>query len=150
MAAQTNNDKSKKPSSNIPDRDPIQVYCRLRPLDSPDDEYCITVKSSNSLTIYTPECCSNKDPKESTFTFEKVYNWMTPQKTIFDEIARPLIQVWRECSSKIEVIVHLICTDLGIAGREECPAVCIWCHQLWKDIHHVRDSVRSWHHSSCL
>ena len=37
------------------DRDPVQVYCRIRPLDVPTDDSCVTVLSDTVVQVVPPE-----------------------------------------------------------------------------------------------
>ncbi|XP_074593708.1 kinesin-like protein KIF23 [Brevipalpus obovatus] len=69
-------------------KDPVEVYCRLRPLKNQNDLICIRRINDNTLRLIA--CGNNK--LESSYTFKYVFDTETSQKVIFDKVALPLIK----------------------------------------------------------
>ncbi|XP_076781457.1 kinesin-like protein KIF23 isoform X3 [Arvicanthis niloticus] len=75
-------------------KDPVGVYCRVRPLSFPDQECCVEVINSTTLQLHTPEGCRlnrNGDYKETQYSFKRVFGTHTTQKELFDVVANPLV-----------------------------------------------------------
>ncbi|XP_037358712.1 kinesin-like protein KIF23 isoform X2 [Talpa occidentalis] len=75
-------------------KDPVGVYCRVRPLGFPDQESCIEVINSTTLQLHTPEgyrLNRNGDYKETQYSFKQVFSTHTTQKELFDVVANPLV-----------------------------------------------------------
>ncbi|XP_032325164.1 kinesin-like protein KIF23 isoform X3 [Camelus ferus] len=76
-------------------KDPVGVYCRVRPLSIPDQECCIEVISSTTVQLHTPEgyrLNRNGDYKETQYSFKQVFGTHTTQKELFDAVANPLVE----------------------------------------------------------
>ncbi|KAJ7320655.1 hypothetical protein JRQ81_020166 [Phrynocephalus forsythii] len=57
-------------------KDPVEVYCRLRPVNVPDQECCIEVIDSRTVQVHTPEgyrVCRNREYKEVPYSFKEVF-----------------------------------------------------------------------------
>ncbi|XP_052044071.1 kinesin-like protein KIF23 isoform X3 [Apodemus sylvaticus] len=75
-------------------KDPVGVYCRVRPLSFPDQECCVEVVNSTTVQLHTPEGCRlnrNGDYKETQYSFKRVFGTHTTQKELFDVVANPLV-----------------------------------------------------------
>ncbi|KAI5163800.1 kinesin-like protein KIF23 isoform X5 [Manis pentadactyla] len=75
-------------------KDPVGVYCRVRPLSFPDQERCIEVINSTTVQLHTPEGYRfnrNGDYKETQYSFKQVFGTRTTQKELFDVVANPLV-----------------------------------------------------------
>ncbi|XP_069910511.1 kinesin-like protein KIF23 isoform X9 [Oryctolagus cuniculus] len=75
-------------------KDPVGVYCRVRPLSFPDQECCIEVISNTTVQLHTPEgyrLNRNGDYKETQYSFKQVFGTHTTQKELFDVVASPLV-----------------------------------------------------------
>ncbi|KAK2501477.1 hypothetical protein MC885_015455 [Smutsia gigantea] len=75
-------------------KDPVGVYCRVRPLSFPDQERCIEVINSTTVQLHTPEGYRfnrNGDYKETQYSFKQVFGTHTTQKELFDVVANPLV-----------------------------------------------------------
>uniref|UniRef100_A0A7N4NHP6 Kinesin-like protein n=1 Tax=Sarcophilus harrisii TaxID=9305 RepID=A0A7N4NHP6_SARHA len=75
-------------------KDPVGVYCRVRPLSFPDQECCIEVISDTTVQLHTPEgyrINRNGDYKETQYSFKQVFGTLTTQKELFDVVANPLV-----------------------------------------------------------
>ncbi|XP_045058038.1 kinesin-like protein KIF23 isoform X4 [Desmodus rotundus] len=75
-------------------KDPVGVYCRVRPLSFPDQECCIEVINNATVQLHTPEgyrLNRNGDYKEIQYSFKRVFGPHTTQKELFDVVANPLV-----------------------------------------------------------
>ncbi|XP_055392816.1 kinesin-like protein KIF23 isoform X5 [Bubalus kerabau] len=75
-------------------KDPVGVYCRVRPLSLPEQECCIEVINSTTVQLHTPEgnrLNRNGDYKETQYSFKQVFGTHTTQKELFDVVANPLV-----------------------------------------------------------
>ncbi|XP_075898913.1 kinesin-like protein KIF23 isoform X2 [Nelusetta ayraudi] len=92
--------KCKPPRRNPPrkppnsQKDPVGVYCRVRPLGADDSECCIEVISSSTIQLHAPEGFKtnrNGEYKETQYTFKKVFGVSISQMELFEHIAKPLV-----------------------------------------------------------
>ncbi|XP_021263058.1 kinesin-like protein KIF23 isoform X6 [Numida meleagris] len=84
----------KKPSPPGP-KDPVGVYCRVRPLSRPDQECCIEVISENTVQIHPPDgyrIFRNGEYRETQYSFKEVFGTLVAQKELFDVVAKPLVE----------------------------------------------------------
>ncbi|CAJ1056595.1 kinesin-like protein KIF23 isoform X2 [Xyrichtys novacula] len=82
----------KKPSNN--QKDPVGVYCRVRPLGVEDKECCIEVISSSTIQLHAPEGFKtnrNGEYKETQYSFKKVFGVSVSQIELFEHVAKPLV-----------------------------------------------------------
>lgn len=80
----------KKPKAEDDSRDPIHVYCRIRPVQS-NAESCIKVLSDTELQIY----CSPDErgvSKEGQFNYKKIFTDYETQEMVFQELGLPLVE----------------------------------------------------------
>ncbi|XP_032720837.1 kinesin-like protein KIF23 isoform X3 [Lontra canadensis] len=76
-------------------KDPVGVYCRVRPLSLPDQECCVEVINNTTVQLHTPEgyrLNRNGDYKETQYSFKQVFGIHTTQKELFDVVANPLVE----------------------------------------------------------
>ncbi|XP_075362571.1 kinesin-like protein KIF23 isoform X6 [Mycteria americana] len=84
----------KKPS-NPSLKDPVGVYCRVRPLSRPDQECCIEVISETTVQIHPPDgyrIFRNGEYRETQYSFKEVFGTLVAQKELFDVVAKPLVE----------------------------------------------------------
>ncbi|KAM9125082.1 kinesin-like protein KIF23 isoform 3-T4 [Pangshura tecta] len=84
-----------KKSSNTSLKDPVGVYCRVRPLSAQDQECCIEVISETTVQIHPPDgyrIFRNGEYREMQYTFKEVFGTLVTQKALFDVVARPLVE----------------------------------------------------------
>ncbi|XP_067411592.1 kinesin-like protein KIF23 isoform X5 [Emydura macquarii macquarii] len=84
----------KKPS-NTSLKDPVGVYCRVRPLGFQDQESCIEVISETTVQIHPPDgyrIFRNGEYRETQYTFKEVFGALVTQKSLFDVVAKPLVE----------------------------------------------------------
>ncbi|XP_060116133.1 kinesin-like protein KIF23 isoform X1 [Heteronotia binoei] len=82
----------KKVSGNN-QKDPVGVYCRLRPV--PDQDCCIEVISSTTVQVHLPDgyrCSRNGEYKEMQYSFKEVFGTNVSQRWVFETVARPLVE----------------------------------------------------------
>ncbi|XP_012273994.1 kinesin-like protein KIF23 isoform X2 [Orussus abietinus] len=91
---------TKKPTSrprhhNMVTKDPVQVYCRLRPMQHASDISCMRVISDTTIIVTPPESAMNfrnANSKEIQTVFSRVFTAETKQKEIFNNVALPLVE----------------------------------------------------------
>ncbi|KAM4660614.1 kinesin-like protein KIF23 isoform 1-T1 [Amazona ochrocephala] len=84
----------KKPSNPCV-KDPVGVYCRVRPLSGPDQECCIEVIDETTVQIHPPEgyrIFRNGEYRETQYSFKEVFGTLVVQKQLFDVVAKPLVE----------------------------------------------------------
>uniref|UniRef100_A0A3P9LKL2 Kinesin-like protein n=1 Tax=Oryzias latipes TaxID=8090 RepID=A0A3P9LKL2_ORYLA len=90
----------KKPSNT--ERDPVGVYCRIRPLISEDEECCIEMISSTTIQLHAPDGLKanrNGEYKETQYSFKKVFGVNTTQMELFQDVAKPLVNDLIHCKN---------------------------------------------------
>lgn len=76
-------------------KDPVQVYCRIRPMQSLTNMSCMRPTSSTTIVVTPPESATNfrtinKEIRE--YTFSRVFTSDVAQKEIFKTVALPLVE----------------------------------------------------------
>ncbi|XP_053742508.1 kinesin-like protein KIF23 isoform X2 [Synchiropus splendidus] len=83
----------RKPANS--QKDPVGVYCRVRPLGVEDEECCIEVISGTTIQVHAPEGFKsnrNGEYKETQYSFKKVFGVSVNQMELFEYVARPLVE----------------------------------------------------------
>lgn len=83
-AMMTTNGAGQKKESQ---KDPLQVYCRIRPLKSLTELIVLRKETNNILRITHP----NK-PNDLYYNFKNIFSEVSTQKEVFDEVAYPLVK----------------------------------------------------------
>lgn len=80
--------------SNMICKDPVQVYCRLRPMQFSTDVSCMRIVSDTTLVITPPESAVNfrTITKEIQTTFSHVFTPDVTQREVFKTVALPLVE----------------------------------------------------------
>lgn len=76
-------------------KDPVQVYCRLRPMQNESDETCMKIISEQSIQVTPPDTSANfrsGTSKDVIFSFKKVFDESVCQKEVFETIGLPLVK----------------------------------------------------------
>ncbi|XP_058803765.1 kinesin-like protein KIF23 [Phymastichus coffea] len=84
-----------KHSNNMSSKDPVQVFCRLRPMQNPSDITCMKVVSDTTIVITPPESAMNfrnGAQKEIQTTFSRVFIQNISQQEVFAIVALPLVE----------------------------------------------------------
>ncbi|XP_070618383.1 RCC1 domain-containing protein 1 isoform X1 [Erythrolamprus reginae] len=84
-----------KKASNNSLKDPVGVYCRIRPVGIPNQECCIEVISSTTVQVHSPDgyrIARNGEYKEVQYSFKEVFGTNISQKHVFDVVAKPLVE----------------------------------------------------------
>ena len=78
-----------KPNINNKDKEPVEVYCRLRPLTNISDLIAVQKVPSNNHLIRL--CPPNGSRTELFYKFKHVFDENTSQKQLFENIALSLV-----------------------------------------------------------
>ncbi|XP_037647657.1 kinesin-like protein KIF23 isoform X3 [Sebastes umbrosus] len=90
-----------KKASNT-EKDPVGVYCRIRPLGAEDVECCVEMISSSTIQLHAPDGLKanrNGEYKETQYSFKKVFGINTTQMELFEDVAKPLIEDLIQCKN---------------------------------------------------
>ncbi|XP_041715467.1 kinesin-like protein KIF23 isoform X6 [Coregonus clupeaformis] len=83
-------------------KDPVGVYCRIRPLGAADEECCIDMISSTTIQLHAPDGIKanrNGEYKETQYSFKKVFGIQTSQIELFEDVAKPLVDDLIHCKN---------------------------------------------------
>lgn len=74
--------------------DPVQVYCRVRPLGKLDGESCIEVLSSKTIAMRAMDTATPYKPRtrETQYTFKHVFDVDSTQQEVYQTVAQPLVE----------------------------------------------------------
>ncbi|RNA18579.1 Kinesin KIF23, partial [Brachionus plicatilis] len=75
--------------------DPVEVYCRIRPLPNETDESCLKILDKSNLMLQIPECSASYRTgqiKQLVYSFTQIYDEQTSQKQLFEQVSMPLVQ----------------------------------------------------------
>ncbi|XP_074477195.1 kinesin-like protein KIF23 isoform X5 [Sebastes fasciatus] len=84
------------------EKDPVGVYCRIRPLGAEDVECCVEMISSSTIQLHAPDGLKanrNGEYKETQYSFKKVFGINTTQMELFEDVAKPLIEDLIQCKN---------------------------------------------------
>ncbi|XP_064387362.1 kinesin-like protein KIF23 [Halichondria panicea] len=84
----------KPPKASRP-KDPVEVYCRVRPLKDDELESCVEVPEDTLLKVTPPECSiafKNGHRNAHAHKFKHVFTEGTDQTDIFDRLGFPLVE----------------------------------------------------------
>lgn len=75
-------------------KEPVKVFCRLRPMVQPNDVSCIKITSDTSLVITSGESVTNARSANKAIRtcFSHVFGPNTSQNEVFNIVALPLVQ----------------------------------------------------------
>lgn len=79
----------------VGDRDPVQVYCRLRPMQRDSDVSCMKIISPTTVLLTPPSSAisyRNESNKTMEYTFKEVFPPEASQQEVFDKVALPLVE----------------------------------------------------------
>ncbi|ALC44016.1 pav [Drosophila busckii] len=76
-------------------QDPVNVFCRVRPLQSDADLTCMRVKNNNTITVNTQDQLThhkqNGAQREIQYIFKHVFQHDASQQDVFTAVALPLV-----------------------------------------------------------
>ncbi|KAM9410638.1 kinesin-like protein KIF23 isoform 5-T5 [Pholidichthys leucotaenia] len=84
------------------EKDPVGVYCRIRPPGAEDEECCIEMISSTTIQLHAPDGLKanrNGEYKETQYSFKKVFGINTTQMELFEDVAKPLVEDLIHCKN---------------------------------------------------
>ncbi|XP_053675408.1 kinesin-like protein KIF23 [Anopheles nili] len=87
--------KSRGNSGNSLVKDPVQVYCRVRPLPCESDLTCLRVTDPHTIVLTPPEIAINYkvgNLKETQFIFKRVFSDTIRQHDVYMTVAQPLVE----------------------------------------------------------
>ncbi|XP_033336674.1 kinesin-like protein KIF23 [Megalopta genalis] len=75
-------------------KEPVRVFCRLRPMVHPNDVSCMKILSDTTLVITPPESITNNRIMNRIIqtSFSRVFCPNTSQKDVFELVALPLVE----------------------------------------------------------
>lgn len=77
------------------ERDPVHVYCRIRPMQRENDTSCMKIVSPTTVLLTPPSNAisyRNENTKSMKYTFKEVFPPETSQQEVFDKVALPLVE----------------------------------------------------------
>ncbi|XP_025084213.1 kinesin-like protein KIF23 isoform X2 [Pomacea canaliculata] len=83
MKPQRGKTPRKRTASSPREYEPVEVYCRIRPLDNPEDSVCIKAISIDTVELVPPEY---------QFKFCHVFDEYASQKAVFEYVSLPLVE----------------------------------------------------------
>ncbi|KAL8615240.1 hypothetical protein ACOMHN_050281 [Nucella lapillus] len=94
MKPQRGRTPRKRTPTSSREYEPVEVYCRLRPLYDPKDAVCIRALSATTVQLVAPENAASRNGqvKEYQYKFEHVFDEYSSQKALFEHIALPLVE----------------------------------------------------------
>lgn len=87
--------KSRQTSKENLVKDPVQVFCRLRPIQNDSDLSCIRVVSPSTVALIPPESAINYkiiSNKETQYVFKHIFDVDSSQHECFTTVAQPLVE----------------------------------------------------------
>ncbi|XP_061616368.1 kinesin-like protein KIF23 isoform X1 [Phyllopteryx taeniolatus] len=84
------------------EKDPVGVYCRMRPLGGENEECCVEMISNSTIQLHAPDGLKanrNGEYKETQYSFKKVFGINTSQKELFEDVAKPLVEDLIQCKN---------------------------------------------------
>lgn len=77
------------------EKDPVQVFCRIRPMQSESDLSCMKIISPTTVLFSPPPSAisyRNDSPKTMKYTFKHVFPAAANQSEVFERVAYPLVE----------------------------------------------------------
>ncbi|XP_052894600.1 kinesin-like protein KIF23 [Anopheles moucheti] len=87
--------KSRGNSGNSLVKDPVQVYCRIRPPPCESDLICLRVTDAHTVVLTPPEIAINykvANLKETQYIFKRVFDDTVRQHAVYTSVAQPLVE----------------------------------------------------------
>lgn len=87
--------KSRHNSKDNLVKDPVQVFCRIRPMQSESDLSCIRVVSSSTVALIPPESAINykiSNNRETQHVFKHIFDVDSTQHEVYSTVAQPLVE----------------------------------------------------------
>lgn len=77
------------------EKDPVQVNCRIRPMQRDSDQSCVKIISPTTILLTPPSSAisyRNENMKTMKYTFKEVFPPETNQLDLFDKVGLPLVE----------------------------------------------------------
>lgn len=75
--------------------DPVEVYCRIRPINNTNEISCVEVLSTKTVSLKPPEMSANykiSTIREMQYTFKYVFDQYGNQRVTYERVAQPLVE----------------------------------------------------------
>jgi kinesin family member 23 len=75
--------------------DPVEVFCRVRPLTDPENESCLKILDDYNLMLQIPQTSSayrTGQIKQLVYSFSQIFDETVNQKQLFEHVGLPLVQ----------------------------------------------------------
>ncbi|RMB94189.1 hypothetical protein DUI87_28995 [Hirundo rustica rustica] len=95
MKAASRTPRRPRKGTNPALKDPVGVYCRVRPLPGPEQESCIELINHTTVQLHPPDgfrLFRNGEYRETQYSFKEVFGTLVAQKELFDVVAKPLVE----------------------------------------------------------
>uniref|UniRef100_A0A336KG56 Kinesin-like protein n=1 Tax=Culicoides sonorensis TaxID=179676 RepID=A0A336KG56_CULSO len=95
LALKTPQTRSRVNSANNLTKDPVQVYCRIKPMQCESDLSCMKVISRTTVVLTPPEMAVNYkigNLKETQCTFKLVFDENAKQREVYSCVSQPLVE----------------------------------------------------------
>lgn len=92
-----NTDKPQRRETSEKARDPVNVFCRVRPLQSEADLTCLRVKNSTTICLNPQDQLlhhkqQNSGQREIQYIFKHVFQPDASQQDVYGSVAQPLVE----------------------------------------------------------
>lgn len=87
--------RSRPVSDNNLIKDPVQVYCRVRPMQCESDLSCLRTIPPTTVVLTPPEMAINYkigNLKETQYIFKHIFDDRSTQRDVFCTVAQPLVE----------------------------------------------------------
>lgn len=87
--------KSRQTSRDNLVKDPVQVFCRIRPMQADTEVTCIRVVSSTKVALIPPESAINykiMNTRETHYGFKHIFDTQSNQQELYSTVAQPLVE----------------------------------------------------------
>ncbi|XP_037045291.1 kinesin-like protein KIF23 [Bradysia coprophila] len=81
--------------SNASSKDSVQVFCRIRPVNTENEESCVKVISPTTVVLTPPEIAVNYKSaclRETHYIFKNVFDPQSRQREVYNVVAQPLVE----------------------------------------------------------
>ncbi|RZF41796.1 hypothetical protein LSTR_LSTR005258 [Laodelphax striatellus] len=84
--------KKARSNESVKEKHPLQVYCRVRPLQNENESSCVNIEPPNSLLLTVTDANRAALQRQMRFVFKHVFDETTTQEQVFKETSLPLVQ----------------------------------------------------------
>ena len=122
------------------DREPVQVFCRIRPLESSNQETCVTVMSDSTVQVVPPETSQGYRTGITKVINEHVIEVFAQNLTSFFLCCRPhstlSLEFLMEMPLRKPFWDSQIAAHQWFAPWQKWITICLWSHRIRKNSHY--------------